>query len=238
MEVAHFTIDVLVFRLFLEKKSYSRYSVLERNGGNGDSVVFVDYRFGIRNNIEFHFERHIVIKNHTASIENLTEILGEDVDIVYIDPARRGEGGKKVFLIEDCTPDVLTLKNEIFRKVRHILIKLSPMADITMVCNRLGNTCREVHVVGTAGECKELLIWLDREWNNEYTIVASELNTDGVTKAFTFKPSDEKSAIPTYGSSVGKFLFEPGKALMKAGAFNLIQNQKSLHATSLWTRSH
>lgn len=178
-----------------------------------------------RHNFKTLGSENIIIKNYTASIENLTEILGEDVDIVYIDPARRGEGGKKVFLIEDCTPDVLTLKNEIFRKVRHILIKLSPMADITMVCNRLGNTCREVHVVGTAGECKELLIWLDREWNNEYTIVASELNTDGVTKAFTFKPSDEKSAIPTYGSSVGKFLFEPGKALMKAGAFNLISER-------------
>ena len=152
----------------------------------------------------------------------------KSIDIVYMDPARRGEGGKKVFLIEDCTPDVLTLKDEIFRKVRHILIKLSPMADISMVCSRLGKTCREVHVVGTAGECKELLIWMDREWNDEYTITAAELNADGVAGAFTFKPSDEKSAIPTYGSSVGKFLFEPGKALMKAGAFNLISQRSGI----------
>ena len=64
--------------------------------------------------------------------------------LVYMDPARRGEGGKKVFLIEECTPDVLTLKDEIFRFTRHMLIKLSPMADISMVCERLGTCCREV----------------------------------------------------------------------------------------------
>ena len=86
-------------------------------------------------------------------------------DLVFMDPARRGEGGKKVFLIEECTPDVLTLKDEIFGICRHMLIKLSPMADITMVCSRLGRTCREVHVVATGGECKELLIWMDREWD-------------------------------------------------------------------------
>ena len=40
-------------------------------------------------------------------------------DIVYMDPARRGEGGKKVFLIEECTPDVLALKDETFTLCRH-----------------------------------------------------------------------------------------------------------------------
>ena len=106
---------------------------------------------------------NISIINRTAEQETIDEILDEEADIVYMDPARRGEGGKKVFLIEECTPDVLTLKEIIFRHARHILIKLSPMADITMVCNRLGSTCREVHIVGTSGECKELLVWMDRE---------------------------------------------------------------------------
>ncbi len=58
---------------------------------------------------------------------NIRELLGSFVpDIIYMDPARRGEGGRKVFLLEDCTPDVLTLKDEIFGICRHILLKLSP----------------------------------------------------------------------------------------------------------------
>ncbi len=178
---------------------------------------------------------------------SIKEILGGfSPDIIFMDPARRGEGGRKVFLIEDCTPDVLTLKDEIFGICRHILLKLSPMADITMACDRLGRTCREVHVVAAAGECKELLVWMDREWDDEYTINAVELTNErhsGRTtrhsglltarhsgldpdppSAFTFTPSEEKSASCTLGAE-GRYLFEPGKALMKSGAFNLISNR-------------
>ena len=162
-------------------------------------------------------------------------------DIVYMDPARRGEGGKKVFLIEECTPDVLTLKNEIFRICRHMLIKLSPMADISMACNRLGKTCREVHVVASGGECKELLIWMDREWNDEYTTVAVELNNDGKSSEFRFKPSEEAAARPLKAGSEdayqpGMILFEPGKSLMKSGAFNLISEKFSI--VKLGTSTH
>ena len=154
---------------------------------------------------------------------------GFNPDIVYMDPARRGEGGKKVFLIEDCTPDVLTIKDEIFKYTRHILLKLSPMADITMACSRLGKTCREVHVVATGGECKELLIWMDKEWNSEYSITAVELHPNADTATFTYIPSEESNATSEIWrpktcniNDSSLFLFEPGKALMKAGAYNLI----------------
>ena len=130
-----------------------------------------------------------------------TQILGEfKPDIVYMDPARRGEGGKKVFLIEDCTPDVLTLKDEIFKHTRNIFLKLSPMADITMVCDRLGRTCREVYVVAAGGECKELLVWMDREWDDDYTIHAVELDKCGKANVFSFKPAEERSATISYWS--------------------------------------
>lgn len=149
-------------------------------------------------------------------------------DIIYIDPARRSESGRKVFLIEECTPDVLTLKDDIFRTARHLLIKLSPMADITMACKRLGSTCREVHVVAYGGECKELLIWMDREWDSEYSVTAVELQSDypaSEPHSLRFSPSQEQETQPRFSvPSAGMFLFEPGKALMKAGAFNLTGN--------------
>lgn len=156
------------------------------------------------------------------SVRNL--LASFEPDMVYVDPARRGEGGRKVFLIEECTPDVLTLKDEIFLFTRHILLKLSPMADISMVCDRLGQTCREVHAVASGGECKELLIWMDREWQGEYTITAAEMHGDGTNGSFTFRPSEERlasSVTHCHPSADAAFLFEPGKALMKAGAFNL-----------------
>jgi hypothetical protein len=194
---------------------------------------------------------NIIVRNIISTPETIDGILSEArPDIVYMDPARRGEGGKKVFLIEECTPDVLTLKEQIFRHCRHILLKLSPMADITMACSRLGTTCREVHIVATGGECKELLIWMDREWSGDYTITAVELPSgypemDPAT--FSFSGSEEKiatastrprndvmlssraeSSLSSRAESRDLFLFEPGKALMKAGCFNLLANSFGL----------
>ena len=186
---------------------------------------------------------NIIVRNVISTPETIDGILSEArPDIVYMDPARRGEGGKKVFLIEECTPDVLTLKEQIFRHCRHILLKLSPMADITMACSRLGTTCREVHIVATGGECKELLIWMDREWAGEYTITAVELPSgypDMDPATFSFSGSEEKIAtastrprndvmLSSRAESRDLFLFEPGKALMKAGCFNLIAERFDL----------
>ena len=111
------------------------------------------------------------------------------------------------------------------------------MADISMVCDRLGDTCREVHVTASGGECKELLIWMDREWNGMYSVHAVELPKDypqSEPSVFRFIPSEEHSAVQTDGalpqcptgwtssSDTAWYLFEPGKALMKSGGFNLI----------------
>ena len=178
-----------------------------------------------RHNFKMLEAGNICISNAKAESGSIEDILGEFCpDIIYMDPARRGEGGKKVFLIEECTPDVLTLKEEIFGICRHILIKLSPMADISMVCDRLGATCREVHVVTSEGECKELLIWMDREWSDGYSIIAVELPSGYPSKeaaAITFTPEDERTAPAEIAAEIGRFLFEPGKSLTKAGAFNM-----------------
>ncbi len=198
---------------------------------------------------------NIEVRNHavTSEGEGRPEEILKDFhpDIVYMDPARRDEGGRKVFLIEDCTPDVLTLKEEIFRFSRHILLKLSPMADISMVCDRLGGCCREVHVVAAGGECKELLVWMDREWNEEYSVHAVELHKNGSRAIFSFRPSEERIAGQSgYDGKGAKgicadgivkwaaieriadnktYLFEPGKALMKAGAYYLIAERFGVH---------
>lgn len=174
---------------------------------------------------------NIIISNKMVSSEEsctAAEVLdGFSPDIVYMDPARRGEGGKKVFLIEDCQPDVLGLKEDIFRCAPHFLIKLSPMADITMAAGRLGRQCREIHIVAAGGECKELLIWMDRDWDGDYTVITCEISNDSTEyHGLTFKTSEEREsvAMPVEKplETAGKWLFEPGKALMKAGAFNLI----------------
>ncbi len=145
-------------------------------------------------------------------------------DILFLDPARRASDGRKVFLIEDCRPDVLHLLPDLFAECRFVLLKLSPMADISMVAERLSHV-REVHVVSSGGECKELLLLLDREWEGGYTLIAAESGA-----SLRFSPSEEKAASPLFPDtpeslSGYRFLYEPGKSLLKAGAFRLLSGR-------------
>lgn len=178
----------------------------------------------------------IFIKNSEATSDSLKDIFGDfRPDVIFLDPARRDSGGKKVFLLEDCSPDVLKILPELFGISRFVLLKLSPMADITMAVERLDRTyeeylekasgkgwngqwVREVHVVASGGECKELLILLDGEWNEGYSLTCRE---DG--KTLTFKPEEITKAKAGYpDSTFARIIFEPGKSLTKAGVSNAI----------------
>lgn len=179
---------------------------------------------------------NIFIKNSEATSDSLKDIFGDfRPDVIFLDPARRDSAGKKVFLLEDCSPDVLKILPELFGISRFVLLKLSPMADITMAVERLDRTyeeylekasgkgwngqwVREVHVVASGGECKELLILLDGEWNEGYSLTCRE---DG--KTLTFKPEEITKAKAGYpDSTFVRIIFEPGKSLTKAGVSNAI----------------
>ena len=163
--------------------------------------------------------RELVVENvrfscRKVEIGRVKEILdGFEPDVIYLDPARRAEDGRKVFLIEECRPDVVGLLPELFAASRSVMIKLSPMADIAMACKRLEHV-REVHVVASGGECKELLFLLDREWDGPCSIIAVE---GGAVMEIPEQTRNDRFAVPKEGD----ILFEPGKALTKAGAFNL-----------------
>ena len=213
------------------------------------------HNFGILGAGNIQFSNRCIIpecqaKQEDAESGNLAttaEILGAfKPDIIFADPARRSESGRKVFLIEECSPDILSLKEELFAVSRHILLKLSPMADISMVCSRLGPGCRQVHVIGAGGECKELLIWMDREWTGNYTVKVVELGHKGES-VIEFTPEEEKTVCPAIMSENAvrriqedrnfnqRWMFEPGKALMKAGAFSLVSARGGMFKTGVST---
>ena len=201
---------------------------------------------------------------------NVSEVLGGfRPDVLFLDPARRASDGRKVFRLEDCQPDVLQLLPELLDACSHVLLKLSPMADITLVCKQLA-CVKGVHVVAAEGECKELLLLLERNCDGPYGVTVyengSSLQVDQVQAgsgpgpilgagpgpdSMHSKPlegmvggpgpGDESGPGPIIGAGPGPgdvmqtllggegtedagitpILFEPGKALLKAGAFGL-----------------
>lgn len=215
----------------------SRLRVADLTGGMGvdawafssvaTEVLYNEMQEGLMEATRLNF-RELGVENVKFSCKKVEvgkvgEVLdGFEPDIIFLDPARRGEDGRKVFLIEECQPDVVGLLPELFGVSRYVMVKLSPMADITMACKRLSHV-KEVHVVAAGGECKELLFVMDREWEGGYEVfvvengavmeIPGQARDDGHRHGRPDRPSE----VPCAGS----ILFEPGKALAKAGAFDL-----------------
>ena len=124
-------------------------------------------------------------------------------DVIYLDPARRNASGHKVFLFEECSPDVTALLPQLLELASKVIIKVSPMADLTMLRRRLSGAISELHVVGTAGECKELLCICTRSAGDCRTV----LSEDG----HVMEPGEWSDAPE------GPMLFVPSAALTKFG---------------------
>ena len=156
---------------------------------------------------------------------SVSQILGDfRPDVIFLDPARRASDGRKVFRLEGCQPDVLQLLPELLSACPLLLLKLSPMADISLVCKQL-TSVKEVHVVAADGECKELLLLLERDYVGPYSLTIYE---NGDVMEIPGQARDEERRVRYKGlipasepGSLDRILFEPGKALLKAGAFGV-----------------
>lgn len=145
------------------------------------------------------------------------------VDTIFIDPARRDMHGRKTVSIHDCTPDVGDLQELLLEKAQHVLIKLSPMLDISLALKELQNV-KAVYVVAVGNECKELLFLLERNYTDETVIYAENLPESSIGR-LSFRLSDEKAIKSAYSSGVLDYLYEPNAAVLKAGAFKTIANE-------------
>jgi hypothetical protein len=162
------------------------------------------------------------------------------VSWIFLDPARRDKHGSKVVSIADCEPNVEALEPLLLQKGEKILVKLSPMLDITLALHTLKHI-HEVHVVAVNNECKELLFILKQGTISTDEIKISAINLPKNDQVFTFSPSEEEKAIVDYATKVEEYLYEPHTALIKAGAFKSLGARyglKKLHPNShLYTSS-
>ena len=156
------------------------------------------------------------------------------LDLIYLDPARRDRTARRVYYIADCEPDLLAVKASLLEKADRVLTKISPMADISRTLVQIPEV-RELHVVAAGGEVKELLLLLEPgPAAHEPQIVA----VDGPHR-LAFRPAEEPAATVRYTDKIGRYLFQPSKALLKAGTFRLLSERfgvaKLAPSTHLYT---
>lgn len=145
-------------------------------------------------------------------------------DLIFIDPARRDMYNRKMVSLHDCTPDVVDLVGT-WRavSVKTVMIKLSPMLDISVIINELPNIA-EIHIVAVKNECKEVLVLLRLDYSGKITIHCVDVGTRRAT-SLKYAIDDESAATPTFATTIKKYLYEPNAALMKAGAFKLVSQR-------------
>lgn len=176
---------------------------------------------------------HISVRNDdgVAYLEAMSP-----VDCIFLDPARRNEHGGKTVAISDCEPNVAELEGLLLSKANRIMIKLSPMLDLSQALKELPHT-QEVHIISVNNECKELLLLLGQTAPEEIPVHCVNLSTKGEQEKqlFVFTREQEQHSECSYTDTLGNYLYEPNASLLKAGAFRSIAaaySVKKLHPNS------
>ena len=243
---------------------------LDMTGGFGVDFSYIAARLGIKAmyverqthlceaaNVNFEqlgLENAVVMNGDGAEVLHSISI-GDDsskkpLRLIFIDPARRDDAGNKVVSLQDCTPDVTLLQDEMLEKADFIIIKLSPMLDWHRAVSEL-KCVREVHIVSIGNECKELLLVLSskqlmpskRAYSSKGVLPSNQGEAALViycindNQAMSYQEDDDAMVSIAIGddwriaSSEGEvngmnfYLYEPNASLMKAGCFGFISSR-------------
>ena len=151
-------------------------------------------------------------------------------DVIFIDPARRDASLRRVYAITDCEPDVGKFLNDILEKTGKLMIKASPLLDITQTVKDFPELT-SIRAVGVKGECKEILLEFDKkeasrlgsqgkENSGNILCEAIDLDNEGnvISRFEEYLSEVEKEEINLAGPedlTETSFLYEPSAMLMK-----------------------
>ena len=215
-------------------KLLSGNTIIDLTGGFGVDCFAFSTIFKEVTHCEINNELSAIVKHNfkVLNTKNITTIAidglaylktQKEFDWIYIDPSRRNDIKGKVFLLNDCLPNIPENLDLLFKHSKNILIKASPLLDITSAINEL-KFVKEVHIIAVQNEVKELLFVLDKLYKGCITI-----KTVNLTK----HPEEHFEAIfkdtlkATY-SEPQTYLYEPNSAILKAGLFNEVSVELSV----------
>ena len=173
-----------------------------------------------------------ISKNALDFLQENTQIY----DVIYLDPARRDAQRNKVFLLEDLSPNLLEIQDILLKSARKIIIKLSPLIDVSYLLSVLKEVCR-IEIIAVKNDVKEVVVYIHPDSEPE-KVSCSCVNLESEEPVFEFDWNQESEAQAAYSVPLS-FLYLPNNAVLKSGAFHLIAKRfglKKLHPnTHLYT---
>lgn len=161
--------------------------------------------------------------------EYVANMAPDSLDLIYLDPARRGDAGRKLVSISDCQPDTEALQDDLLRISANVMVKLSPMLDITRALTELKHVSH-VFIIGLEGECKEITLLMQRGFEAEPTITAVDIKADGTPESAVSSAKSTDNALPLPIANPeqlqpGTYISEPSAPYMKSALFRTIAAQ-------------
>ena len=180
---------------------------IERNKDLTDALKYNANGLNINNLEVIDGDSRELIKNITGTI-------------LFVDPARRGADGSRVFDLSQCEPDILAELSTIQTNFNRLIVKASPMLDITRTISQLPSVT-DIYLIGTKTECKELVVLCDFKAKpiNEPEIHAVTLSDEETPIEFVFTRTEEANSeaiISDYAPAVNDWLYIPYPSTMKA----------------------
>ncbi|WP_298288058.1 class I SAM-dependent methyltransferase [uncultured Lutibacter sp.] len=224
-------------------KLVSGNSLIDITGGFGVDAYYFSKKIKNIIHYEINSELSQIVSQNLQSLntQNIYTHIGNGIeflknstnnfDWIYADPSRRNDTKGKVFLLKDCLPNIHDNLTVLFKKADHILLKVSPILDISSAINEL-IFVKEIHIIAVNNEVKELLFVLEKNYNQTINTQTLNFNKNNVQQ---FNFSYKKEAQSTF-SEPKKYLFEPNTAILKAGAFHQIS--EFLKVDKLHEHSH
>ena len=157
-------------------------------------------------------------------LENFLQENKDFFDVIYLDPARRDNNKNKVFLLEDLSPDILSIQDILTSSAHKVVIKLSPLIDLKYLVSVLSGIFR-IDIIAVKNDVKEIVVVLAKEQSVAVTCNCVNLESDDPVFEFIF--GDEEDAIAEYGEPE-KYIYIPNNTVLKAGIFNLISEKMGL----------
>ena len=218
-------------------------SIIDITGGFGVDCFYFSKRFKNVTHCEINEKLSAIVKHNyqQLNIKNIDTFSGDGIDFlkntetnfdcIYIDPSRRNDIKGKVFLLKDCLPNVPENIDFLFTKTNQILLKNSPILDISSAISEL-KFVKEIHVIALKNEVKEVLFLLEKEYQKDIKLKTINILKEG-SQEFNFNLKEEITS--TYSETLS-YLYEPNAAILKSGGFHQISKQ--LNVFKLHQHSH
>ena len=224
---------------FIENRLGSGFKMADITGGMGVDCFFISRSASqvyynemsaelcdcARINFKALGRQEIEINCGTAE-DYIAGLTPDSLDLIYLDPARRSDAGRKLVSISDCQPDTVALQDALLRIARYVMVKLSPMLDISRALTELKHVSA-VFIIGLEGECKEITLLMQRGFDAEPTITAVDIDADGTPESAVSSAKSVDSAQPLPIANPeqlqpGTFISEPSAPYMKSALFRTI----------------